>query len=178
MPTKRLLLLARLGLAGFLLLHSSAEFAQAQEGAAAIPAASHTFSISYVQSDRKWRFGVNSRTYDKVSQELEKLLTEKLTPKGFQVSDPLTGPCCKVVIEVVEVTHHPAAFGKAGMDLVATFSVQDSGGKQFYTKVYRAESRSAGMHTWGGMLDMAEKELIDNTLKQDDLVNALGGGSR
>jgi hypothetical protein len=161
-----------------LLLCTFAVFAQAQEAGTTIPAANRTFSISYVQSDRKWRFGVNSRTYDKVSQELEKLLTEKLTPKGFQVSDPLTGPCCKLVIEVVEVTHHTAAFGKVGMDLVATFSVQDGGGKQFYTKVYRAESRSAGMHTWGGMLDMAERELIDNALKHDDLVNALGGGNQ
>jgi hypothetical protein len=133
------------------------------------------FSISYVESSRKWKFGPNSRTYDKISKDLQELMIPKLAAKGWAQADAPSGICCKVTIEIVEVSQHMAAFGKAGIDIVATVGIRNAVGKQVYSKAYRGESRSAGMHTWGGMVDMATKLLADAVFQDDDLLSAMAG---
>ena len=168
-------------IAALFTLAASFSLAQAQSPAEAPQAttAAKQIAVSYTPSDRKWKFGLNGRSYDKVGKELQDLLTKALTSKGFTGVDSLSGSCCKIVIEVVEVSQHNAAFGKVGMDLVANLAVQDAAGKQSFSKVCRGESRTIGGHTWGGMLDMAEKLLVDDALKADDFLSALtGAGSR
>jgi hypothetical protein len=140
-------------------------------------APAHAVVLSHVPSDRKWRFGMNNRSYEKTSTELEDLTAKALSAKGMTRAEQLSGNCCKLVIEVVEISQHVAAFGKAGMDLVATLSVQDAGGKQVFSKVFRGESRTAGMHTWGAMLDMAEKLLVDSAFASPELTAALNGSA-
>jgi hypothetical protein len=124
-----------------------------------------SFTVSPVESDRKWRLGFYSRTYNKVGEDLAKFLTEELTKSGASAG--------RISIEVVEVSTHTAAFGKQGMDVVATASVQDASGKQLYSKVYRGESRSLGAHTWTGMLDMAERKWAEDAAKDEALAGAL-----
>ena len=149
---------------------------------AAVPAATgaaHQVVLSHVPSDRKWKLGFNSRTYDKASTELEELIAKKLTDKDMAKADAMSGTCCKLVIEVVEISQHTAAFGKSGIDMVANFVVQDAAGKQLISRIFRGESRTVGMHTWGGMIDMAEKLLVDSAFEAEELTAALkGSGSR
>jgi hypothetical protein len=132
-------------------------------------------AVTYVESSRKWKYGMNSRPYDKISKDIQGLLIQKLAAKGWTSVDTLTGSCCKVVIEVVEVSEHMAAFGKPGIDMVVTFGVRDAGGRQVYSKTCRGESRALGPHTWGGLVDIAAKNLVDEALKEDDLIKALAG---
>ena len=126
-----------------------------------------------MESDRKWKLGLNSRPYNKISTEIQDLLAQRLTAKGWTRVESLNGSGRRIFIEVLEVSEHVAAFGKNGIDMVANIGVKDTDGRQVYSKAYRGESRSAGMHTWGGMIDLAEKDLAENCFKDEDLVNAV-----
>jgi hypothetical protein len=95
------------------------------------------FTISYAKSDRMWRDGIFSRSYDKISQETRTRLVQKLTTTGLAHVESLSAPCCSVTIEVVEARRHQGASGKVGFELITKIGVQDSSGRQVYTTAYR-----------------------------------------
>ena len=80
------------------------------------------------------------------------ILVKKLLNRGFSRLDLLDSACCKLVLEVLEVTMHPAMVKKPGMDMEATISVQDKDGHQLFAKGYRGEARTV-MNTYGHLID-------------------------
>src|SRR5215467_2583768 len=60
-------------------------------------------SISYVKSDRKWRFGLRSEPYNKMSEYFQNKLTEALERRGFhQVPIADGSRCCTIQVELLE----------------------------------------------------------------------------
>ena len=135
------------------------------------------YVISYLESDRRWKFGFRSEPYNKISQHIVDVLVQKLTNRGFARLDSLDSPCCKLRLELLEVTTHQAMVKKPGMDMAATISVHDADGRQIYSKGYRGESRTA-MNTYGHMIDHAGEALVENAIRDNDLIQALSTRSQ
>lgn len=135
-------------------------------------AATGTYAISFVETNRKWRLGLRSESYDKVSQNLQNLLVQAFTNRGLTQVESLDSPCCRVVIELLEVTAHPAIVKKPGMDVAATISVLDASGAQIYSKGYRGEARTV-MSTWGHLINHAAEDLVANANRDEELMRAL-----
>ena len=100
------------------------------------------------------------------------ILVKKLLNRGFSRLDLLDSACCKLVLEVLEVTMHPAMVKKPGMDMEATISVQDKDGHQLFAKGYRGEARTV-MNTYGHLIDQAGEALIENAMRDSNLIQAL-----
>ena len=134
---------------------------------------SNKYQISYVESDRRWRYGLRSEPYNKISKYIQDLLVEKLGKQGLVHADAAEGTGSKIVIELLEVTSHPAMFKKPGMDVAATISVVDSRGEQVYAKGYRGESRTM-MNTYGHLIDHAAGDLVEHAANDPALLRSLG----
>lgn len=132
------------------------------------------YMISYVESQRKWKFGLRSEPYNKISQYLEDLLVKRFAGNGFGRVDSLSNSCRKVIVELLEVSTHPAMFHKPGMDVAATISVVDAGGHQVYSRGFRGESRTV-MNTYGHLINHAVEDLVENVGRDGDLIKAIGG---
>lgn len=162
-------------LIGIAVFHTRAS--QGQTLAATPPAASAIsgpqFTISHLASDQKWRSGMNSRSYDRIAQEIEDFLVQRLTSTGLSHVESLNAPCCKATLEVVEAGVRMGGTGKVGLELIVKIGVQDASGRQLYSRAYRSYVNS-GVHTGGGMLDKAEKEWVDTVLKDEELMRVLG----
>ncbi|HEV2493297.1 MAG TPA: hypothetical protein VG204_09525 [Terriglobia bacterium] len=133
------------------------------------------YQISYVKSDRKWKYGLRSEPYDKVSEYLQSKLVEALETKGLRTVANLEGGCCRISIELLEVTTHPAAFKKPGVDASANITIEDAHGKHVYSKGYRGESRTM-MNTYGHLIDHACEDLVKNIVSDETFVFALSTG--
>jgi hypothetical protein len=135
-------------------------------------AAGGKYAISYVKSDRKWKYGFRSEPYNKISQRIVDVLVQKLSSNGFERVESLGSSCCKLKLELLQVTTHPAMFKKPGMDVAATISVHDADGRQLYSKGYRGESRTM-MNTYGHLIDHAGEDLVENAIRDNDLIQAM-----
>lgn len=138
------------------------------------------FAISYVESKQKWKFGMFSESWDKVSGDVQGLLVQGLAAKGWTRVDSLPkGSCCKVVIEILAVSEDLGVAVGTGIDVAGTISIQDDSGRQVYLKAYRGESAHAALvlpGMWGHMISTAVKKMADAAAQDDDLTKALTGG--
>ena len=146
-----------------------------QQAATETAGAPKGYEISYVKSNRKWRLGLRSEPYDKISSYIKDKLVEALGSKGIKSLETLDGPCCHVTIELLEVTSHPAMIKKPGVDVAATVAVTDAGNRQIYSKGFRGESRTV-MNTWGHLINHACEELAKAVSSDENLIRLLTSG--
>jgi ankyrin repeat protein len=135
------------------------------------PVAAATFAITHVESDKKFRFGRFSEPYNKTAQYLEDVVTQRLQNNGLTRADSLKGPCCKVVVELLEMERN-ASVTKVEMDLAATVRVLDAGGRQVYSRGYRGAARTSAS-TFEHLVHHAADNLADNIAKDSDLIRVL-----
>ena len=133
------------------------------------------YELSYVKSDRKWKYGLRSEPFDKISDYAEKQVAATLEHKGVHRVSAVSGGCCLVVIDLLEVTVHPAAIKKPGIDVSANVSVRDSTNRLVYSKGYRGESRTL-LNTWGHLIDHAVEDMANNIAADPDLIGVLSSG--
>jgi len=133
------------------------------------------YTVSYTKSDRKWKLGLRSESYDKISDYFEKQLTEALEKRGLHRVPMLDNGCCRVVIELLQVSTHQAVIKKPGIDASANVSVTDASNRPVYSKGYSGESRTA-MNTWGHLINHAVENAVKNTLADENLIRALATG--
>ena len=140
---------------------------------ASTPAA-NTYVLSYVHSDRKWRFGFRSEPFDKVSSYFEDQLANDLQGNGYQKVPTPQGGSYTVSLELLEVSTHPAAVKKPGMDVSAIVTVRDSGNHLLFSKGYRGESRTV-MNTYGHLINHAIEDMARNVAQDDEFIGVLAG---
>lgn len=133
------------------------------------------YVLSYVRSDRKWKLGLRSEPYDKISEYSESQLAAALDQRGLHRLPIADGGCCQVTIELLEVTSHPAMMKKPGVDVAATATLTDGKNRLVYSKGYRGESRTV-MNTWGHLINHAVEAMVKNIMSDDMFVKALVTG--
>jgi hypothetical protein len=126
-------------------------------------------------SDRKWRFGLRSEPFNKVSEYFEEQLIGAFAQKGLRPLPAIERGCCKIVVELLEVTTHPAMFKKPGMDVSATITITDSSGRLLFSKGYRGESRTM-MNTYGHMINHSIEDMVTNITTDDIISHTLATG--
>jgi len=134
------------------------------------------YELTFVQSDRKWKYGLRSEPFNKISEYADTQLTAALETKGIHRLPTIAAGCCRVVLELLEVTTHPAVIKKPGIDASGNISVRDTNNRLVYSKGYRGESRTMG-NTWGHMINHAVEDLVSNIAADPDLIKALTTGS-
>jgi hypothetical protein len=141
------------------------------------PAASSPkgFKISYVKSEKKWKYGFRSDPYNKISDYLVSKLVDNLNVKGVKTVGNVEDGCCLISVELLEVTSHPALIKKPGIDVSANVSVTDAGNKLIYSKGYRGESRTMA-NTWGHVINHACEDLGKSIAEDENLVRVLATG--
>jgi hypothetical protein len=138
--------------------------------------ASRSFSISYVKSDRKWRFGFRSEPYNKMSEFFQNQLVEALQLKGIrQVPKPDGSSCCVISLELLEVATRPAMIKKPGMAVSATVTILDANQRPIYSKGFRGESKTL-MNTYGHLINHAIEAMVENIVGDQNVINALVEG--
>jgi hypothetical protein len=84
------------------------------------------YELSFVKSDRRWKYGLRSEPFNKISEYADKQLAAALETEGAHRVPAIRSGCCRVVIELLEVTSHPAVIKKPGIDASANISVRDA----------------------------------------------------
>jgi hypothetical protein len=155
----------------------AAEKSSAPEGSSRVgePESLNTYTVSFVKSDRKWKFGFRSEPYDKISDYLQTQLVAALQEHGLRQLPALGGDRCLLTIELLEVTSHPAAIKEPGVDVTANLSVTDSHQRIIYSKGYRGESRTV-MNTWGHLINHAVEAMAKSMANDDNLTRTLATG--
>jgi len=133
------------------------------------------YMLVYVKSDRKWKLGLRSEPYDKVYEYFQDQLVASLDRRGLHRVPVSEGVCCKLTIELLEVTSHPAAIKKPGVDVTANVTLLDGSGHFIYAKGYRGESRTM-MNTWGHLINHAVEDMVKNISGDELFIKALGAG--
>jgi hypothetical protein len=138
--------------------------------------ASRGFCISYVKSDRKWRFGFRSEPYNKMSEFFQNQLVEALERKGIrQVPGGDSSACCAISLELLEVATRPAMIKKPGMAVSATVTILDANQRPIYSKGFRGESKTL-MNTYGHLINHAIEAMVENIVGDQNVINALVEG--
>ncbi|HEV2178277.1 MAG TPA: hypothetical protein VGW33_13920 [Terriglobia bacterium] len=156
-------------------LHAAAQPPAPSEAVASAPSNPNGYQISYVKSGRKSKYGLSSKPYDKISEYVQTKLVEALDVKGLKTAASLDGNCCRLSIELLEVTAHPAVFKKPGMDVSANLTVTEVSGKMIYSKGYRGESRTM-MNTYGHLINHACEDMVANMSQDESLLRVLATG--
>jgi len=134
------------------------------------------YELTFVKSDLKWKYGFRSEPFNKISEYAGKTLTAALEAKGVHRMPIIDIGCCRVVVELLEVTTHPALIKKPGIDASANVSVRDTNSRLVFSKGYRGESRTLG-NTWGHLINHAVEDLVINIAADPDLIRVLATGS-
>lgn len=134
----------------------------------------NAYSVSFAKSERKWRFGFRSEPFNKVSQYFEDQLTNSLNLKGFRRVPVQSEASCQISLELLEVTTHPAAFKKPGMDVSANVTVIDASSRIVFSRGFRGESRTF-MNTYGHLINHAVEDLVRNVTADERFLNSLPG---
>lgn len=134
------------------------------------------YELTFVKSDRRWKYGLRSEPFNKISEYANKQLVAALETNGVHRVPRIDNVCCRVVIELLEVSSHPAIVKKPGIDASANVSVRDTNGRLVFSKGYRGESRTLA-NTWGHLINHAVEDLVRNVVADSDLIKTLTTGS-
>jgi hypothetical protein len=144
--------------------------------AAAPPAVPAGFAVVYVKSDRKWRLGMRSEPYNKISEYFDKQLSQELQARGLRrLAAPPDG-CCVLTIELLQVTSRPAVIKKPGIDVSANITVTGAGNRTVFSKGYRGDSKTF-MNTWGHLINHAVESMAKSAAADEMLLQVLSRGS-
>lgn len=140
------------------------------------PPRSNALAIRYVKSNRKWRYGVRSEPYNKISEYFEKQLTKDLGARGFQRAPSVASGCCVITIELLQVTSRPAMIKKPGIDVSANLTVSDASGRTVFSKGFRGESKTL-MNTWGNLIEHAVEDMSKSVAADETFLRVLATGA-
>jgi len=139
------------------------------------PPGGSMYTIGHVESDRQLKVGVTNGahywSYNSVAANTEEFLIQKLNGKGLDHVAALSGPCCNVTINLLEMALSQT-LTKGGFDLSATVTVADAAGQQLYFKGYHGEGRAmaSGMKK---LLAKAAENLAENIANDPELIRLL-----
>jgi hypothetical protein len=129
------------------------------------------YIITYVKSDRVWKFGIKHEPYDKISQYLVDQLQLALKKKGLHAASPPETARYRLTAELLEVTSHSATVKKPGNDVAATLQVA-RGDQILYSKGYHGEAK-----TWNAprasVIERAVNALVQDIIDDDKVLAAL-----
>jgi len=145
----------------------------AERGSATSP---RGYTVTYVKSGRKWKLSLNSEPFNQVSEDFDQQLAESLDKKGVHQTPLLETGCCRVTLELLEVTSHPAVFKKPGIDVSASVTITDATGRFIYSKGYRGESRTGFMRTWKHLITQAVGDMVKNVMEDENFMKVLATG--
>ena len=132
------------------------------------------YTITFVKSDREWKYGIKTEPYDKVSEYLVDQLQAALDKKGYHTAPPDTARY-HLTVELLEVTSHAATIKKPGNDVSATLQIT-AGTQIVYAKGYHGEAK-----TWnaprGSVIRRAVDDLVKNMIEDDQVVKALASAN-
>jgi hypothetical protein len=132
--------------------------------------------LDYVKSDIKWQLGFRHEPYNKISGFTMDHLSKALEAKDLSSATHIDEGCCKVMLELLQVSTRQAIIKDPGIDVAANIIVTDAKGKMVFFKGYRGRSGTHFMNTWGHLIDSACENLVDNIAKDDVLVAVLRTG--
>ena len=141
---------------------------------AQVAAAGSTFAVTHVQTNRVLKIGAalaSTYPYEPVAKSTQEFLSQKLSAAGMNRVDALTGPCCKIIIELQEMAQASTRV-KVGIDVSATVTVADADGGTLYSKAYHGEALTMAS-TMNKLLQKAAQNLADNIAGDPELVKAL-----
>ena len=132
-----------------------------------------TYAIRYVDSPRtiKTAVGLHKDSFNMYAQHLLDALVQRLGDRGFRRVDSLSGTCCKISIELLDIL--PAERGLwRGVDVIATVGVTGADARPVYFDSYRGETKSKG---GGGkeIIERAGDDLADNVMKDAEFIRIL-----
>jgi hypothetical protein len=129
------------------------------------------YTITFVKSDREWKYGIKHEPFDKVSEYLVDQLRTALDRKGYHTA-PAETARFHLTVELLEVTSHAATVKKPGNDVSATLQIS-AGTQILYAKGYHGEAK-----TWnaprGSVIRRAVDDLVQNVIEDDQVTKALG----
>lgn len=147
------------------------------EAAAAVePTIQHNVVLDYVKSDIKWQLGFRHEPYNKISGFTINHLSKALEAKDLSSMPHIDEGCCKVMLELLQVSTRQAVIKDPGIDVAANIIVTDAKGKMLFSKGYRGRSGTHFMNTWGHLIESACENLADNIAKDDAMVAVLRTG--
>jgi hypothetical protein len=128
------------------------------------------YVVTFLKSDREWRYGIKREPYDKVSEYLVDQLRAALDKKGFHTAPEETAQY-HLTVELLEVTSHAATVLKPGNDVSATLQIA-AGSQIVYTRGYHGEAK-----TWnapgGAVIRRAADELVKNIVEDEQITRVL-----
>lgn len=140
------------------------------------PTIQHNVVLDYVKSDIKWQLGFRHEPYNKISGFTMDHLSKALEANDLRSTTHIDEGCCKVMLELLQVSTRQAIIKDPGIDVAANIIVTDAKGKMVFSKGYRGRSGTHFMNTWGHLIDSACENLVDNIAKDDVLVAVLRTG--
>jgi hypothetical protein len=136
------------------------------------------YVVTYVKSDRQWKYSIQHEPYNQVSEDFEEQLGRALDGKGLHqmpVLDP--AGCCRITLELLEVTTHPAVMKKIGIDVSANVTVTDASGRFIYNRGYRGELRTlGGISHWHRWISEAVGDMVKNIVADENVTRVLATG--
>jgi hypothetical protein len=138
------------------------------------PSGGRTYAITHIETDRKLKIGrgfSSTYLYSPVVLDAEEFLIQKLNAKGMSHVERLSGPCCKITLDLLEMAQSQTAT-KAGFDLSATVTLADAGGRQLYFKGYHGEGRTFAS-SGTKLLRKAAENLAENISNDPELIRLL-----
>jgi hypothetical protein len=130
-----------------------------------------TYAIAYVPTDRKVRGGI---PYNAMSEVILTQLVLKFGEKGLVRSDSVTGGCCKVEFELLEVSRRTNEMSLASV-MTAVVTVKDVIGRQVYSKGYSAEGKKYVAEFDNESVRLAAEDLAAVIANDADLIRTLSG---
>jgi hypothetical protein len=142
------------------------------------PGISPGYAISYVKSEREWKYSIQHESYDQVSKDFEAQLRRAFDSAGLHPPSMIgSDACCRLTLEVLEVTTHPAVIKKIGIDVSANVTVTDGTGRFLYGKGYRGEFRTfGGLAHWKQWISEAVGDMVDKVVADDNVLRVLTDG--
>lgn len=150
--------------------------APAEPVAAVKPAIVNTVLLDFVKSSRKWQLGFRHEPYDKISTFTVEHLSKALEAKELKSASELSEGCCKLSLELLQVSTRQAIIKDPGIDVAANLTVTDAKGKLIFSKGYQGRSGTYFMNTWGHLINNACENMVENMAKDEMLIKVLQAG--
>ena len=132
------------------------------------------YVIRHVDSARTIKLGgsFHKDSYNVFAGHLMEALAQRLDERGFVRVDSLSGACCKVAIELLDIVSSTQGLTGVLIEVKATVEISDAAGRQVYFNSYGGQTRSKA----GGaraMIDRAGEGLADDVVKDAALMKVL-----
>jgi hypothetical protein len=131
------------------------------------------YAISYTPTARKVRGGI---PYNAMSEVILTQLVLKFGEKGLARANSMTGGCCKVEFELLEVSRRTNEMSLASV-VTAILTVRDASGRQVYSKGYSAEGKAELVEWNNESIKLAAGKLAEIIGSDADLIRTLSGAS-